>query len=118
VQHAQAPTRDKADSVIRSYLDGRMRTTDANDFLYQWGASFNYDPEPELGRIQAAVLAINAADDERNPPETGVMQAAMQRVAHGRLLLIPGSAETLGHGTTANAGFWRDALGAFLRELP
>jgi homoserine O-acetyltransferase len=62
------------------------------------------------------VLAINAADDERNPLETGVMQAAMRRVPNGRLLLIPASAETSGHGTTGNAAFWREALGEFLRE--
>ena len=48
----------------------------------------------------------------------GLMQAAMRRVADGRLFLIPASAETLGHNTTANAVFWRDALGAFLREVP
>lgn len=112
-----APTREAADRVVDARLSAPF-TTDANDFVYQWDASRDYDPSPGLERIEARVLAINSADDERNPPETGVMQAAMRRVAHGRLLLIPASAETLGHGTTANARFWRDELGAFLRELP
>jgi homoserine O-acetyltransferase len=114
---AAAPTRAAADKLV----DGRLAApfaTDANDFVHQWDSSRDYNPAPGLDRIKARVLAINSAHDERNPPETGLMQAAMQRVAHGRLLLIPGGAETLGHGTTANAGFWRDALGAFLRELP
>lgn len=39
---------------------------DANDTLFQWVSSGDYDPSPELERIQATVLAINSADDERN----------------------------------------------------
>jgi homoserine O-acetyltransferase len=67
-----------------------------------------------LGSIRARLLAINSADDERNPPETGLMQAAMQKVANGRLLLIPASADTFGHGTTGNARFWAEALRRFM----
>ena len=63
------------------------------------------------------MLAINSADDERNPPETGVMQAALQRIAHARLHLIPASTETAGHGTTGQARFWREALREFLAGL-
>ena len=63
------------------------------------------------------MLAVNAADDERNPPETGLMEAAMRRVPRGRLLLIPTSAGTLGHATTGNARFWAEELRAFLKEL-
>ena len=37
------------------------------------------------------MLAINAADDERNPPETGVTDAAMKRIKNGKLYLIPAS---------------------------
>ena len=90
---------------------------DANDFIWQWDSSRDYDPEPRLDRIRARVLAINAADDERNPPETGITERAMARVPNARLLVIPASAETLGHGTTGNARFWRDELRAFLAEL-
>jgi homoserine O-acetyltransferase len=113
---AQAPTRAAADKLVEARLGGPA-PADANDYVYQWDSSRDYNPAPQLGRIRARVLAINSADDERNPPETGVMQAAMQQVPQGRLLLIPASAETSGHGTTGFARFWRDALGAFLREL-
>jgi homoserine O-acetyltransferase len=113
---AVAPTRAAADRLVETRL-AAPPPADANDFVYQWDSSRDYDPAPRLERIRARVLAINAADDERNPPETGLMQAAMRRVAHGRLLLIPASAETLGHGTTGNARFWREELRAFLREL-
>jgi homoserine O-acetyltransferase len=111
-----AATREAADEQVDRRL-AAPAPADANDFVYQWESSRDYNPEPGLPRITAHVLAINAADDERNPPETGLMAAAMEKVRNGRLLLIPASAETLGHGTTGQARFWRDALGAFLREI-
>ena len=64
------------------------------------------------------MLAINSAEDERNPHETGLMAAAMARIPNARLLLIPGSPETAGHGTTGQARFWREELDRFLKELP
>jgi homoserine O-acetyltransferase len=112
-----APTREAADKL----LDGRLAapfTADANDFLYQWDSSRDYNPSPGLERIKAALLAINSADDERNPPETGIMERELKRVANGRLLLIPASAETRGHGTTGMAKFWARQLGEFLASVP
>ena len=64
------------------------------------------------------MLAINSADDERNPPETGVTEAALARLPHGELFLIPASAETRGHGTTGVARFWAARLGTFLASVP
>lgn len=91
---------------------------DANDVLYQWESSADYDPSPGLERIQAAVLAINAADDERNPPELGVMETAMKRVKNGRYLIIPQSADTRGHGTTGFAKFYKKELAELLEKAP
>jgi homoserine O-acetyltransferase len=114
---AAAPDRASADRMVEQRL-AAPAPADANDFIWQWDSSRDYNPAPRLDRIIARVLAINAADDERNPPETGLMQAAMQRVRNGRLLLIPASAQTLGHGTTGNARFWAEDLRKFLAELP
>lgn len=113
----QAPTRALADKLVEARLAG-AGPADANDFIWQWDSSGDYDPAPELEKIQAAVLAINAADDERNPPETGVTVEAMKHVKNGRLLLIPASAETSGHGTTGNARFYVRELADFLQSLP
>ena len=66
--------------------------SDANDYIYQWDASRDYNPAPGLEKITAPLLAINSADDERNPPETGLLAAAMTHVKNGHLLLIPASA--------------------------
>ena len=112
-----APTREKADKLLDDRLAAPF-TADANDFLYQWESSGDYDAAPGLTKIEAALLAINSADDERNPPETGIMERELKRVANGRLLLIPASNETRGHGTTGMAKFWARELGEFLASVP
>ena len=71
-------------------------------------------PIAGLERIQAAVLAINSADDERNPPETGIVERELKRVKNARLDLIPASEDTCGHGTTYFAKFWKMELEEFL----
>jgi homoserine O-acetyltransferase len=112
-----APTREKADKMLGERLAAPF-TADANDFLYQWDASRDYNPSPGLERVQAALLAINSADDERNPPELGVMEPALKRIKNGRLYLIPASEDTRGHGTTAMAKFWKQQLQEFLQSAP
>jgi homoserine O-acetyltransferase len=113
----QAPTAEKADHMIDERLAAPF-TTDANDFIYQWQASHDYDAAAGLSRIEATLLAINSADDERNPPETGVTNEAIKQVKNGRLYLIPASAETRGHGTTSNARFYKQQLEELLRSAP
>ena len=73
-----APTAAKADKMVDDRLAAPV-TADANDFIYQWEASHDYDPSTGLEKIEATLLAINAADDERNPPETGVTDAALKQ---------------------------------------
>ena len=112
-----APTRAQADKLLDERLAAPF-TADANDTLYQWESSGDYDASPGLSRITAALLAINAADDERNPPETGLMEAALKQVRNGRLHLIPASEETRGHGTTGMARFYAQPLAELLQRAP
>jgi homoserine O-acetyltransferase/O-succinyltransferase len=112
-----APTAEKADKMVDDRLATPI-TADANDFIYQWQASHDYDPSAGLERIDAMLLAINAADDERNPPETGVTEAAMKRVKNGKLYLIPASNETRGHLTTGNAAFYKEQIKELLQAAP
>ncbi len=114
---ALAPTAAKADKLVDDRLATPV-TADANDFIYQWEASHDYDPSAGLEQIEAVVLAINAADDERNPSVTGLTDAAMQRVKNGRLFLIPASSETRGHSTTGNAKFYKQQLQELLLTTP
>ena len=120
---ARSPTRSRRPPARRAdkLLDQRLAApfnADANDFLYQWDSSRDYNPSPGLERIQAALLAINSADDERNPPETGIMDRELKRVKNGKLLLIPASEDTRGHGTTGMAKFWKAELQQFLATVP
>ena len=112
-----APTREKADRLVDERL-AAAPPADANDFIFQWDASRDYNPSAALDRITGSLLAINAADDERNPPETGLMAAAVGHVKGSQYLLIPASAETRGHGTTGLARLWARALADFLTAVP
>ncbi len=112
-----APTAAKADKLVDDRLALAI-TADANDFIYQWEASRDYNPGPGLERIEATLLLINAADDERNPPETGVTDAAMKRIKNARLYLIPASTETRGHLTTGGAKLYKQQLQELLQTAP
>ncbi len=112
-----APTRELADKLLDERLTAAF-SADANDFLYQWDASRDYNPSLGLARVEAALLAINSADDERNPPELGIMERELKRVRNGRMYLIPANAETRGHGTTGMAKFWKRQLEEFLASVP
>ena len=81
-------------------------------------SSRDYNAAPGLERIKAALLAINAMDDERNPTETGIMEREIKRVKNGKLYLIPASDDTRGHGTTGMAKFYKQQLKELLDTAP
>jgi len=114
---ALAPNAAAADRMVDERLAAPV-TADANDFIYQWEASHDYNPSAGLETIEATVLAINAADDERNPPETGATETALKRIKHASLYLIPASSETRGHLTTGNAKFYAEQLRQLLQTAP
>jgi homoserine O-acetyltransferase len=103
------PTAEQADAAVAA-LRERAKQVDANDMLYQFEASRDYNPEPHLGEIRAPLWAINSADDEVNPPELGQVARVIERVPRGRYILIPTSEETRGHGTHSQAALWKQYL--------
>ena len=111
-----APTREKAEAYVDSYLARTMPSTDANDMIYYMNASRNYNPEPKLETIKAPVLWINSADDYINPPELGIAEKMVKRMPHARFILIPISEQTRGHGTHTAAAVWKGYLEEFMRE--
>ena len=113
----QAPSAPQADKMVDDQLALPV-TADANDYIYQWEASHDYDPSAGMEKIEATLLAINAADEERNPPETGVTEAAVKRIKNGKIYLIPASSETRGHLTTGDAKFYSGQLQELLRVTP
>lgn len=107
-----APTR--ADAVaLFDRMVAPARERDANDFLYAFESSYDYDPAPDIEKINASLLAINFADDLINPPELGVMEPATRRLRDGRYVLIP-PGDTYGHQTLAHAEIWAPYLAEFM----
>jgi homoserine O-acetyltransferase/O-succinyltransferase len=111
----QAPTRDQAEAYVNQYLARTLATTDANDLIFYFNASRNYDPSPNLEKIVAPVLWINSADDYINPPELGIAEKQVKRMPNARFILLPISDATRGHGTHTAAAVWKDYLSEFMK---
>lgn len=109
----QWPTHAQADAAFERIMDQAMRK-DANDMLYQFESSTDYNPEPGLEKINARLIAVNSADDQVNPPELGIMEREIKRVKHGRYVLIPISDQTRGHGTHSVAKLWKQYVAELL----
>jgi homoserine O-acetyltransferase len=112
-----APTGPQADKLVEARVAAPI-ALDTNDYLYAWNSSRDYNAAQGLERITAVTLVINSADDERNPPETGLMERELKRMKNARLLLIPASDATAGHGTTASAKWYAKELQELLSTAP
>lgn len=110
LRHRAAPTLAEADAAIDRYVENYMRTGDANDVLYAFEASRDYDPGPGLEQITAPLTAINSADDLVNPPEIGLLEREIARVPKGKAVMIPLGDQTAGHGTHTVAAVWKTHL--------
>ena len=114
--HRQAPTRDTADRFFDDMVRRQLSRADANDMLYAFDASRDYDPAPNLETIKAPLIAINSADDQVNPPELGILEREIKRVKRGRYVLIPISDRTRGHGTHSIPELWKEHLADLLLQ--
>lgn len=110
----QFPTREKADEFLEQRIAQGVKNTDANDMLYYFDASRNYNPEPLLEKITAPLTAVNSADDQINPPELKIMDKDILRVKNGKYVLLPITDETRGHGTHTIAAIWQQYLAELL----
>ena len=110
----EAPTREKAEALLATLVERYAKTLDANDLLYQFDASRDYDPLPHLAEIRAPLVAVNSADDQVNPPELGILDQAIRKVPRGRYVLLPITPETRGHGTHSLPAIWGRYLGELL----
>lgn len=114
LHHVQAPTLAAADQALATYQDQFVRTRDANDVWYAFAASEDYDPAPELERIEAPLVAVNFADDLINPTDLGILEREIRRVKRGRAVVIPEGPETVGHGSHTKAVLWKQHLAELL----
>jgi homoserine O-acetyltransferase len=113
---AESPTLATADEALDRYIEERAAAADANDMLYAFEASYDYDPGPGLEKIRAPVLAINSADDLINPPELGILEREISRAQNGRAIVLPLSDKTQGHGTHTTAALWKQFLSEFMER--
>jgi homoserine O-acetyltransferase len=112
----QASTQAAADELFDRLVAEYAAKLDANDVLYQFDASRDYDPSTDLEQIQAPLLAVNSADDQVNPPELGILEKAIHRVKRGRCIVIPVSERTCGHRSHSMAELWQVYLAELLEE--
>ena len=109
------PTLRQSDRVLDAVIAQGIEGSDANDVLYAFEASRDYDPGPALEKIRAPLFAINTADDFIDPPELGILEREIKRVPRGRAILIPLGPNTRGHGTHTFAGVWKHYLAELLK---
>lgn len=118
LRQQQAPTLAAADAELDAYVKATLPNADANDLLYQVGASHDYDPGPGLDRIAATLVAVNSADDLINPPELGILEREIKRVKDGRAIVLPLTPDTRGHGSHTVAKLWQSYLKDLLERAP
>ena len=110
------PTRDQADAALERAEGSELTSADANDTVYAFDASRNYDPSLKLDQIKAWVMFVNSADDPINPPELGFAEEQIKKVRKGKFVLIPASEQTHGHGTYSLPAVWKQYLDELLKE--
>src|SRR3984893_17603830 len=116
LRQKEAPTLAKTDEALDKFVTDYLKTGDANDMLYALEASRDYDPGPGLEKIRAPLVAVNSADDLINPPELGILEREITRVAKGRAVVIPLSGKTRGHGSHTIASLWKGELEGLLKK--
>jgi homoserine O-acetyltransferase len=116
LHYERAPTLAAADQELERYEDRFVQTHDANDVMYAFAASEDYDPAPDLEKIQVPLIAVNSEDDLINPTDQGILEREIERVRLGKAVVIPESPETVGHGSHTKAVLWKQYLIELLQE--
>jgi homoserine O-acetyltransferase len=106
----QYPTREAAKAYVEQHLESGIAGLDADDTIYQFDSSRNYNPWPALEKILVPLTWVNSADDFINPRNLDVPSRAVKRMRLARFRLIPETSETHGHGTHTWAAFWKKDL--------
>ncbi|MYZ34583.1 MULTISPECIES: alpha/beta fold hydrolase [unclassified Streptomyces] len=107
---------DVTDRQIEGIESQALDGADANDVIWEFDASRDYDPAPGLQAIRAPLLAVNFEDDELNPVELGGLESAIAEVPHGRAITLPAGPKTRGHQTLHVAEVWCNHLAELLAE--
>jgi homoserine O-acetyltransferase len=115
-RYKESPTLKQADELLDAYVSGQLKTADANNILYAVQASHDYEPNADLEKIKAPLVAINFADDLINPPELGILEQEIKRVPNGKAIVMSMTDQTRGHGTHTLAAVWKSYLAELLNS--
>ena len=113
--HAQAPDRAAAIGMYDALVE-QAKKNDANDVLYWFESSWDYDPSSQLSKIQAPLFAVNFADDLINAADLELMQQLVKNVPKGRYVEMPESEHSYGHQTLAHPEVWKPYLIELLKS--
>jgi homoserine O-acetyltransferase len=110
------PTRGQVEAYVDASIARAVAASDANNMIYYFDASRNYDPSKDLAKITVPVMWINSADDFINPPELDLAQRQVKEMPRAKFVLLPITDDTRGHGTHTVAKIWKDYLVELLKE--
>jgi homoserine O-acetyltransferase/O-succinyltransferase len=115
LQH-EVPTAEAADALIRG-IGGQSSGGDANDLLYAFESSRDFNAEPGLSQIKTKVYALNFADDEFYRDSLQILQRDSELLGQAKIALRPVSDGSVGHLSMAHPSLWKDHVGAFMDWL-
>jgi homoserine O-acetyltransferase/O-succinyltransferase len=105
-----------ADANVLQTRLAALKTQDANDTIYEFDASYDYDPYPDLAKIKARLLVVNFADDGLNVAELGIAEKAITNVKNGKAVLVPVGPKSRGHQSLRIAEIWNRYVTQILQE--
>jgi homoserine O-acetyltransferase/O-succinyltransferase len=115
LQH-EVPTAEAADALIRG-IRGQSGGGDANDLLYAFESSRDFNAEPGLNQIKTKVYALNFADDEFYRDSLQILQRDSKVLSQAKIALRPVSDGSVGHLSMAHPNLWKDHVAAFMNWL-
>ncbi len=111
----EIPNAEAADAVIRGV--GVQSVTDANDLLYAFESSRDFNAEPGLPQIKTKVFALNFADDEFYRDSLQILERDAQTLSRKQIVVRAVSKGSVGHLSMAHPGLWKDQIAAFMNWL-
>jgi homoserine O-acetyltransferase len=113
---AQITSPAVADGFVNN-IDSAAAGYDANDWIYAFQSSSDFNAEPDLGAIKARVFAVNFADDEFYRDSLQILEKDMPNVPDGQYVIVPSSSATLGHMSMEHPDLWKSEAATFMTWL-
>jgi homoserine O-acetyltransferase/O-succinyltransferase len=112
----EVPTAEAADALIHG-VKSQAGGGDANDLLYAFESSRDFNAEPDLSQIKSKVFALNFADDEFYRDSLQILQHDIEQVRRRQVIVRSVSTGSVGHLSMAHPNLWKDQVRAFINWL-